>query len=88
MAEHQVMSCRTGITAINATSCRNRSLQSGLGFLRHLIPDLPWVFLAVDFPETENISGEGRAYHVPRQSRDWLGLAWTPVTFLSTMQEN
>jgi len=29
----------------------SRSLQSGLSFLRHLIPDLPSVFLAVNFPE-------------------------------------
>jgi predicted benzoate:H+ symporter BenE len=28
MAEHQVMSCGTGITAINATSCRNSTYYS------------------------------------------------------------
>jgi hypothetical protein len=28
----------------------SRSLQLGIGFFRNLIPDLPWVFLTVDFP--------------------------------------
>src|SRR6266545_934693 len=28
----------------------SRLLQSGIGFFRYLIPDLPWVFLAVNFP--------------------------------------
>jgi hypothetical protein len=30
--------------------------------------------------------GEGRAYHVSCQSRDRLGLAWTPVVGVSTLQ--
>ena len=39
--------------AARPTQRLSRSLQSGIGFLRHLILDLPWVFLAVDFPEFE-----------------------------------
>src|SRR6266508_6498680 len=36
--------------AARPTQRLSRSLQSGIGFLRYLIPDLPWVFLTVDFP--------------------------------------
>jgi hypothetical protein len=40
---HDVVGC--------PTQWLSRSLQSGIGFLRNLIPDHPWVFLTVDFPE-------------------------------------
>ena len=39
--------------AARPTQRLSQSLQSGIGFLRDLIPDLPWVFLTVDFPESK-----------------------------------
>jgi len=41
------------LPAVRPVQRLSRSLQSGVGFLRDLIPDLPWVFLAVDFPESK-----------------------------------